>query len=506
MKSLVRMLRYPSDAMDARLIRYVLLVACVAAAVSIAVATPSAAAPENGAQAVGTDRNVSEAANDGKPTVDSYSEALSTEVEFDSTTTVAELLTSAREMFLADNYVLAEMLYKSVLIRESNHLSAMLELAVVYEAMGKLQYAKGLLTRASILKPYDQEIIDRNNEIARKLSKTLEAEVDSLLAIHAYRSALPKLSVLLTTQPENADLHFKKAQSHLKLKDPQGALDEIDRALRLRRDQQFFDLRTRALALKRDREINTLAQEVRRLTATGHDEDKERALRLVSQILELDPDHEWATRHFLILTAGDKTTGRLEAKQSRWTRIGASLGNVARVVAGKTTPVFQVMNRHLDVLLYALIVIVIFASPLTFMIVRGFTPRQSLSGRLNQFNIQEILTVIHTQNRTGVLKISSKSAKGRIFFSSGEVYHCTSGSLDGRTALRHLIDTATDGYFVFTKSPRSFRRTIDAPLSLILMDLPERSESNVANVPPEKQTIPKKKKQSRMKELLKNKV
>ncbi|MEJ2722070.1 MAG: DUF4388 domain-containing protein, partial [bacterium] len=135
-----------------------------------------------------------------------------------------------------------------------------------------------------------------------------------------------------------------------------------------------------------------------------------------------------------------------------------------------------------------------------------FAPRQSLSGRLNQFNIQEILTMIQTQNRTGILKISASGATGRVFFNSGEVYHCTCRGEEGRKALQHLIDAARDGYFVFTNSRRSYPVSIDVPLSLILMDLPARHGGGATKGLPKSPDTSPKKRQSRMKELLNNKT
>jgi len=51
----------------------------------------------------------------------------SVELVIDEGAPISKLLESAREMFIADNYALSEMLYKGVLIREPNNLSAMLE-------------------------------------------------------------------------------------------------------------------------------------------------------------------------------------------------------------------------------------------------------------------------------------------------------------------------------------------------------------------------------------------
>ncbi len=408
-------------------------------------------------------------------------------------------------MFLADNYVLSEMLYKAVLVREPNHLSAMLELAIVYEATGRLQYARGLLTRASIQKPYDQQIIDRNNDVAKRMSRSLETEIDSLLSAGAFDMALPKLSVLLTTQPENAELYFEKARCHLKLGNPEAALSEIEKAVKLQKDDRFHALRIEALTLKNNKEIRTLSREVRRLMPAHRPEDRDRALALISQILARDPEHGWAKRQFVALTGGRNDGAQPERTESRWTGVRTAIVSETRRAVGIAASVGDVLNRHLDVLLFVLVALIIFSSPLTFMIIRGFSPRQSLSGRFNQFNIHEVLSMIHSQNRTGVLRIHAGSAKGRLYFNDGEIYHCTGGGLEGRDAIRHLIENAKDGHFVFTRSTGTSRKTVDAPISLILMDLPERRQS-IEKAPPKTGGPVHPPKKSRMKALLENKV
>ena len=425
--------------------------------------------------------------------------------EFDTTASADELLESAREMFLADNYPLAEMLYKAALIREPNHLSAMLELAIIYEATNKLQYARGLLTRALILKPYDEEIITRNNEVARRLSTTLKADVDSLLARQAYAEALPKLSVLLTTQPENAELHFHKAQCHLALYDADGAFSEIEKAILLRKNDRYFAFRTQTLTIKKNREIAELTREARTLMISGTPDDRNQVLALISRILAYDPDHVWARRQFLMLTEGGGQPGTPAAGEDEPGRFAGFVGAASARVSGLAMGILGTLNRHLNVLLLAFAVLIIFGSPLTYMIVRGFEPHQSLSGRLSQFSIRDVLSMVNLQGRTGVLRVYADSAKGRVYFNSGEIQHCTCDNLKGMDALKKIIDTAADGHFVFTKPPRSVPTTIETPLSLVLLDLAEREKKTGTKLPQSSSAVRQKKK-SKMKALLESKV
>ncbi|MDH3215720.1 MAG: tetratricopeptide repeat protein [Candidatus Krumholzibacteria bacterium] len=400
------------------------------------------------------------------------------QIGFDRNASTVQLLESAREMFIADRYEIAEMLYKSILVREPENLSAMLELAVIYEARGQLQYARGLLTRALVIRPYDEEIIDRNAHIAKKLSRTLEAEVDLLLDKGDYETALPKLSILLTTQPENADLNYKKAFCHLRLGRPQAALTEVDRALNLRREQHYYDLKQEATALIHGTQMGSLIAEAQSALRGGDPADQEDALQIIGRILELEPDHAWAKEQFLALTDTQRADRKPLTAFGKYfgkgwdvvTRIASATGVAILVV-------YPVLKKHYVAVLSLLLIILILYSPLTHVLIRGFSPRQSLAGRLGHFSIQEVLALVNTHQRTGVLSLSADSVKGRIYFDSGEIYHCSSRGVRGRGALQLLIREAQDGFFVFRDGVTSRETTIDTPLSLILLELPERVDT-----------------------------
>lgn len=416
---------------------------------------------------------------------------------FDPNASTDQLMDSAREMFIADNYELAEMLYKSVLVREPNHLSAMLELAIIYEVTGELPYARGLLRRALVIRPHDQGIIERNTEIVQKLSAALETEIDSLLGAGYYEPAIPKLAILLTTKPEVADLYYKKAECHLKLGNPEVAIVEIDRALNLTRDERYYKLKAKANAALRVREIDALSVEARRALRDDTSGSKDDALRILSRILEIDPDNGWARERFLALTEDVQdrlkdwdVPGRLT---SWWLPVKK---NLHRAGDGLLL-IFEMLRSHLEVLLAILFTLVIFSSPLTHKLVRGFAPRQSLSGRLDHFSIQELLTLVNTHHRTGVLMLKTGAGRGKIFFDDGEIYHCKWGRARGREALQGLLKKADEGFFVFKDRVFSKEDTIDAPLSLILLELPERADSITSE-----SILKKQKQRSKMKSLL----
>jgi tetratricopeptide (TPR) repeat protein len=417
-----------------------------------------------------------------------------TGVTFDPNASIGQLLESAREMFISDSYKLSEMLYKSILIRDPNNLSALLELAVLYEATGQLQYARGLLTRALIINPADKDIIDRNNRIVQHLSRTIEDEVARLIKAGSYDLALPKLSLLLTTQPENAELHYTKAQCHLKLGHPEAAVAELDKALNLSRDKRFKKLKSHAESRVEQKGVKKLTLQARGALSRKTEEGDEVALRLIGEILEKDPDHVWAKSQFVALKeAQESTAGQVAANngvRGAWEatkRFLAPSGGWFAIVAA-------LFREHVEELLFILLALLVLNSPLTRTLVRGFSPQQSLVGRLHDFSIKEILSLINSHHRTGALKVNTDTRKGTVYFSRGEIYHCKAGRETGRAALQTLMRGSRGGYFMFRDGEETIDRTVDAPLSLILLELPERESHNTAQKIIQKQT--------RMRELL----
>ena len=422
---------------------------------------------------------------------------------FDENASTKELLESAREMFLAKNYSVAEMLYKSVLVREPKNVSAMLELSVVYEVTGKLDHAQALLTRAATVNPNNREIIDRTGEIAGKMSSSLEAEIQTLLADGKYDLVIPKLSVLLTAQPKNAELHYLKADCHLKLGRPEAAIVEIDRALHLTRDERFYTLREQAQTVIQERKVNALVRRAKlELESTG-EATKDGAFRIIGQILDIDPDNSWAKRTFVAL-GGDKLTTDKTLWNDEWPGMTwEGIKKAAGQIGPRSAMLLRALNERAEILISIVMLLLILNSPLTFMLIKGFSPRHPLSGQLQQFSMQEILSLLHNHEHTGVLKIRTQGPRARVYFNTGEIYHCQAGKLGGRDALHEILKNEKEGFFVFEEGTLSRSRTVDVPLSLILMDLPGRKHAYTTQDTLRRQRATQGH-QSRMKQLLDN--
>ncbi|MCZ6767594.1 MAG: DUF4388 domain-containing protein [bacterium] len=407
--------------------------------------------------------------------------------------TPKELLQRARQMFVARDYPAGEVLYKALLIREPDNINAMIELSVVYEAMGKPQNAVGLLERAANLRPDDRDIAERKAKALRKMAHVLQSEIDSLVRAGAHEEALPKLSILIQAQPDNADLYFQKARCHLRLGRPAAAKGEIARAIRLDAADHFLELREQANEKIRGMKVQSLENDARKLLAQGTPGADEEALRMIVQITEFEPEHAWANEQYERLTGkGGFGIGGIGSSS-----VGRFLGDVWNTSRSITVGVLSAWNQRLWVMVGILLALLILVSPLTRFIVGRLRPRVMLEGNLSHFSIQEVLGFINAHQATGELKIKSRTVSGSFYFANGEIYHCECGKEQGQSALKTLMKKAGNGLFVLRSTGRVAKQTINTPVSLILLDLPERRPTDLGK-------SSKKKTPSRMSALLKS--
>jgi len=138
---------------------------------------------------------------------------------------------------------------------------------------------------------------------------------------------------------------------------------------------------------------------------------------------------------------------------------------------------------------------IVFRSPVSRMFLRRLSKLPLLTGQLDAFTLQEVLLMINSEAKTGQLRVRAPACHGTIWFEGGEPCHCEVGKLRGSDALLRLIDESDRGTFVFVEGPMPRKRTVDMPLSMVLV------EAARGTTPDEKGPDPKAG-QSRMKELL----
>ncbi|MFH1755692.1 MAG: DUF4388 domain-containing protein [Candidatus Latescibacterota bacterium] len=412
------------------------------------------------------------------------------------------LLGEARSAVEKRDFIIAEALYQTVLLRERNHVAAILELAAVYEQTGKLEYARGLLLRATVLRPHDEKIIALSKEISDLLSTVLIEEVDSLIANNQCELALPKLSMLLTIEPENPDLYFKKAICHLRLDKTKTALICIDDALRLQKNTEYFNLRADITEQMKSNEINGLIGDVQSLMVNNTPANRQQALRLIGDILRIAPEHPWAKQSFVNLSNGE--TPSMESAGSK-AKNGASAQS-GDAAAGNPSGISALFASFRDYRTMALLLAPMLAAAFLVVVIlskfKRATPVHPLCGRFSHFSLKDILGLVNSSSRTGVLRITSKFINGEIFFNNGEACHSKAGSLVGVEAVSFLLDKTKAGLFHFVDCPPSPERTIASPLTSLIADPDPRVPVNAAQEPtPAKSRKPR----SRMKQLLDSK-
>jgi len=368
-------------------------------------------------------------------------------------------LEQARSFLVGGEVERAESTYQAVLLADPDNLEAILGLARLYERAGKLEYARGLLVRATLIDPFDRKIDAWSDSLANHLSRTLHREVDSLIAARAYDSAIPKISILLTLEPESPHLHYLKALCHLRVGRPEAALGEVEEALRLRKDELYTRLHAEVLRQLDRKELNTLLRKAASALAANPAGD-ESTRGLLARILELDPDNPWARRELARLEEGGKVTPAPRRRRFPWEKLWPAVVALSRALSEK-----------LDYLLAVLLLFFLLDSPLPKALARARLPRAALAGRLDRFGLVQVINLVHAGGYTGRLKVKAPAARGEIFFDGGEIYHSRCGKEKGREALKKLLASGRSGRFVFQEQDGTLERTIDVPVSLLLMDL-----------------------------------
>jgi hypothetical protein len=250
------------------------------------------------------------------------------------------------------------------------------------------------------------------------------------------------------------------------------ALPSVETALRLRGEVTYHELRQLILKHQQQNQLHVLLRQAEHGINPVTEEDRLSALTVLARIIELDPDNTWAKKEFVRLSEGDGVESSpvhndAPRKQDLPTRMARAAGSAALEAA-------RDLSKNLELLLSVLIVVIMFGSPLTRAILKSLPHQALLSGSLSRFTISEILTLINSHAGTGVLVIKGPAISGKIYFDNGEACHCETKNLKGNEALRAILKRASSGTFYFRETKPAIQRTIDTPLSLIIMDLPDR--------------------------------
>jgi pSer/pThr/pTyr-binding forkhead associated (FHA) protein len=101
------------------------------------------------------------------------------------------------------------------------------------------------------------------------------------------------------------------------------------------------------------------------------------------------------------------------------------------------------------------------------------TTTRTMSGSIEEIPLPDLLQLLHTSKKNGVLVIRSEEDVGRIYFRKGQIYHCTINDLEDLLALKGLFRLLTWVKGIFDLEPpdeTKFPNEIDVSVPELLME------------------------------------
>ncbi len=359
------------------------------------------------------------------------------------------------------SYTLAEVYYQEVLLRNPEDVDAMCELAALYRRTGRLEYARGLLIRAGSLVPGRDDIPETRYEIERELRASLGREVETLMSASKFEAALPRLSLLLKIDSDNARHYANKARCLAALGQSDAALSNVDLALAKDPREEYQQLRTQIANEHEARRIAELESSAKRLLESK-EWMRDEAADVLQAILAQDPSNEWAREQFRAISGGPAPPPPAitpPAPKQVWDAAREVIPGVARW-----------LERHLAAIIALIAILVVFRSPIARAFAKRVHDPSPLSGDLSTIDVAEALRLVNASALTGVLSFRTPEGKARVFFETGDPIHCDAFGRQGLEALVYLVKQIDEGTFEMKSKSVDSRRTIDQPLDMILSD------------------------------------
>ena len=101
------------------------------------------------------------------------------------------------------------------------------------------------------------------------------------------------------------------------------------------------------------------------------------------------------------------------------------------------------------------------------------TTTRTMSGSIEEIPLPDLLQLLHTSKKNGVLVIRTEEDLGRIYFRKGQIYHCTINDIEDLSALKGLFRLLTWTKGIFDLEPpdeTQFPNEIDVSVPELLME------------------------------------
>ena len=106
-----------------------------------------------------------------------------------------------------------------------------------------------------------------------------------------------------------------------------------------------------------------------------------------------------------------------------------------------------------------------------------FKPQEGFRGVLRRVGLQDVLQMECLSRHSGLLEISTKTARGRIFIRGGQIIHAEVGERSGEDAFNYLMHL-TGGEFAQKPYSDPPEQTIDHPWEFLLMEAARKRDES----------------------------
>jgi tetratricopeptide (TPR) repeat protein len=373
------------------------------------------------------------------------------------------LFVEAQKALARGDDVKAESLLMDALKSDETFASAIWQLSQIYEKRGKLEYARELLLRGLQQEPDAAWARDKLARMEKTLTGKLLSEAESLMSKGLYDQAIPKLSLYLGIKPYDPVPLVQIARCHLAMGNLESAREYLEQAAE--RDPSSTDVMVLLDEVERRAsrsKIDSALGRARTLLSKYTPETRGQVEKALSDVLALDPENAWAREKL-------REIALLEEEEQKGAPAGEAVARGVEAIRTLEKPTSRIISTlRSNVLIILLTVIAL----LLALNLRRRRKKRSypLQGSMSLIPIIDVVSLLNSNLKSGILHINSSSGRGEVFFEKGEIVHARLKSWDGKAAF-HKIMALQSGRYVFKNHLPNIRHTIGEPLSLLLLSM-----------------------------------
>ncbi len=372
----------------------------------------------------------------------------------------------------------AELFLKEALTQEPAFTSAIWQLAQIYETREKLDYARELLLRGLRQDPQAAWAREKLAQIEGALARTLLAEARACMNARDYRVAIQKISAYLGLKPNDQAALVCMGKCHLAQGNLKAAREYIEKVRASDPDnEEIASLETEIEKRTQNAVLERLVNEAQAALADSASGGAEKARLALQRVIREDIGNSWAKEQLNGLNLRlDREAARKETSGRTSTKVVIEESRKALDESkGALAATGTFILKHVTLFVLAAVLCALIFDIRRKMMRRSYP----LEGSLGIIPILDIVALINGNLRTGRLIIVNPDAKGEIYFEQGEIIHARCERLYGKTAFRALMDLRSGRFFFHNHLP-NVRHTITEPLSLLLLSMKPREETEAS--------------------------